>query len=199
MYSQAIATDPNPGGLSPLPQQGSCADAGPKIIVVDNTRKLIETTAGARAMMAEGTVLRRCFDHLATATRADAALLDVALKAAIAEGQAHTVFEGEDEGQRLETDFVALTSGRVAGRHVVMILKPAFEERRKRLCAAQSEFGLTRAECRLLAALFEGCSVPQAADRLGVARSTARTHLQRVFDKTGARRQGDLLRLVACA
>jgi DNA-binding CsgD family transcriptional regulator len=32
---------------------------------------------------------------------------------------------------------------------------------------------------------------------LGVARSTARTHLQRLFEKTGKRRQVDLLRMVA--
>jgi DNA-binding CsgD family transcriptional regulator len=73
------------------------------------------------------------------------------------------------------------------------------EERSARLAAAAAEFGLTPAEARLLAVLFEGCSVPQAAERLGVARTTARTHLQRVFDKTGARRQGDLMRLVGCA
>jgi DNA-binding CsgD family transcriptional regulator len=31
---------------------------------------------------------------------------------------------------------------------------------------------------------------------LGVAPTTARTHLQRIFDKSGARRQSDLQRLI---
>ncbi|QNA83695.1 helix-turn-helix transcriptional regulator [Sphingomonas sp. So64.6b] len=197
MYSQAFAIDPIASGLSPLSRSLMPQDGGPKIIVLDAARNLIQITAGARAMLAKGTVLRRCFDQLATVTRGDAARLDAALKLAVAEGQAHAAFEGD--GEPLDADLAAVSTDGTCVGHVVMILKPALEERRQRLCDAQARFGLTRAESRLLAALFEGCSVPQAADRLGVARSTARTHLQRVFDKTGARRQGDLLRLVACA
>jgi hypothetical protein len=40
-------------------------------------------------------------------------------------------------------------------------------------------------------------SLTSAASSLGVARTTARTHLQRIFDKTGSRRQSDLVRMVA--
>jgi DNA-binding CsgD family transcriptional regulator len=32
---------------------------------------------------------------------------------------------------------------------------------------------------------------------LGIAESTVKTHLHRVFDKTGARRQADLVKLTA--
>jgi DNA-binding NarL/FixJ family response regulator len=38
--------------------------------------------------------------------------------------------------------------------------------------------------------------IQAAADRLGITRATARTHLQSVFDKTGAHRQAGLVRLV---
>jgi DNA-binding CsgD family transcriptional regulator len=60
-------------------------------------------------------------------------------------------------------------------------------------------YGLTPAETRLLALLGRGLSVEEAADALGVTMATARTHLARVFDKTGTRRQAELVRLVMSA
>jgi DNA-binding CsgD family transcriptional regulator len=39
--------------------------------------------------------------------------------------------------------------------------------------------------------------VPEVAAALGVAATTIETHLDRLFDKTGARRQADLVKLVA--
>jgi DNA-binding CsgD family transcriptional regulator len=38
--------------------------------------------------------------------------------------------------------------------------------------------------------------VESAAELLGVSRSTARTHLKRIFSKTGVGRQTELIRLV---
>lgn len=94
-------------------------------------------------------------------------------------------------------DFVGV-EGERGVRQIVIILKVAQEDRRRRIDEARMGYRLTAAEGRLLATLFDGCSVPRAARRPGVARSTARTHLQRFFDKSGARRQCDLLRMVAC-
>jgi DNA-binding CsgD family transcriptional regulator len=39
--------------------------------------------------------------------------------------------------------------------------------------------------------------VPEAAEVLGVAETTARWHLQHLFEKTGTHRQADLIKLVA--
>jgi DNA-binding CsgD family transcriptional regulator/PAS domain-containing protein len=57
-------------------------------------------------------------------------------------------------------------------------------------------FGLTPAEARVALALFEGASPREAAETLGVSLNTVRVHLARVFEKTGARRQSDLVRLM---
>jgi DNA-binding CsgD family transcriptional regulator/PAS domain-containing protein len=56
-------------------------------------------------------------------------------------------------------------------------------------------YGLTPAESRVATLIAKGKSVPQAADELGVSRNTLKTQLKSVFAKTGARRQGDLIRL----
>jgi DNA-binding CsgD family transcriptional regulator len=38
--------------------------------------------------------------------------------------------------------------------------------------------------------------VPEASDHLGISEATGRTHLKRVFEKTGTARQPELVRLM---
>lgn len=56
--------------------------------------------------------------------------------------------------------------------------------------------GLTGGELRVLMALSQGMGGLEAADRLGVGEPTIRTHLQRIYSKTGTSKQGDLMRLL---
>jgi DNA-binding CsgD family transcriptional regulator len=58
-------------------------------------------------------------------------------------------------------------------------------------------YKLTGGELRVLSAIIEIGGVPGIADSLGIAESTVRTHLKRLFHKTGAHRQVDLAKLVA--
>jgi len=57
-------------------------------------------------------------------------------------------------------------------------------------------YGLTAAEAAVAGRIAQGQGVADAADALGVAASTLRWHLQRVFEKTGTARQAELARLV---
>ncbi|MFJ2993088.1 helix-turn-helix transcriptional regulator [Pandoraea sp. NPDC087047] len=57
-------------------------------------------------------------------------------------------------------------------------------------------FGLSPAEARLAQALAAGRELTQYAQDANVAINTARTQLRHIFDKTGCRRQADLLRLL---
>lgn len=59
-------------------------------------------------------------------------------------------------------------------------------------------FKLTQAEARLSEALADGASLVEAASRVDITRSTAKTHLDAIFTKTGCRRQAQLVRLIAC-
>ena len=54
-----------------------------------------------------------------------------------------------------------------------------------------------RAEGRPLLAIVEVGGISETAATLGVAESTVKTHLHRLFAKTGATRQADLVKLVA--
>lgn len=57
-------------------------------------------------------------------------------------------------------------------------------------------YGLTAAEARTATALLAGEGPREIAEQLGIGVATVRTHLHRVFDKTGATRQSDLVRLL---
>ena len=57
-------------------------------------------------------------------------------------------------------------------------------------------YDLTPTEARMAAYIAAGCSIDISAKEMGVTRQTARTHLKRVFSKTGASRQGELVSLL---
>jgi DNA-binding CsgD family transcriptional regulator/PAS domain-containing protein len=57
-------------------------------------------------------------------------------------------------------------------------------------------YHLTGSELRVLLALAQGLGAKEAADILGIGEPTVRTHLQRMFSKTGTSRQAELLQLL---
>src|SRR5690606_37813238 len=57
-------------------------------------------------------------------------------------------------------------------------------------------FGLTRAEAILALEICKGDGREAAAQRCGISVSTAHTHLNRIFSKTGTRRQAELVHLL---
>lgn len=71
------------------------------------------------------------------------------------------------------------------------------DDDRTRVGAAAATFGLTPAETRVLTRVLSGKNVNEAAHDLGVASSTVRSHLDKIFEKTGVARQADLIKLVA--
>lgn len=58
-----------------------------------------------------------------------------------------------------------------------------------------TKFGLTPAETRVLAEIIGGNGLQSAAESLKIARTTARTHADRILGKTGTHRQAELIRL----
>ena len=57
-------------------------------------------------------------------------------------------------------------------------------------------FGLTKAEARVSLAMVEGLRPEDIRDRFHVSQNTLRTHLKRLYDKTGTHGQAGLLRLL---
>lgn len=57
-------------------------------------------------------------------------------------------------------------------------------------------YGLTRAESDVAVRILGGKGLAPIAEELSVSLTTVRTHLQRIFDKTGTHRQAELVRLL---
>lgn len=58
-------------------------------------------------------------------------------------------------------------------------------------------YDLTPAEAQIFASLAKGTTLDETAKSLGTAKSTTRTHLLRIFEKTGCQRQAELVALGA--
>ena len=71
------------------------------------------------------------------------------------------------------------------------------EATREKLARLASEHGLTPAESAVALEAMKGDGRAAVAKRLGIKETTVRSHLSAIFDKTGVRRQAELVRLVS--
>jgi DNA-binding CsgD family transcriptional regulator len=163
----------------------------PALIWIDGQRTVIDRNAAAGEILDKASLLELAFGRLRARSQRDTSRLETAMTQAQAAGYA-TIVLGE-AGLGVEV----VRAGPSSVDHYLMLLRDRSKERTAQIVDVTRHFGLTKAEQGLLDILAQGASLPDAAQMLGVARSTARTHLQRLFDKTGKRRQVDLLRMVA--
>lgn len=66
----------------------------------------------------------------------------------------------------------------------------------ERLDQAAVIFGLSMGQRRLAGLLAEGRTIPDAAREMSISTNTAKTHLQRIYDKTGVHNQVALVRVL---
>jgi DNA-binding CsgD family transcriptional regulator len=78
-----------------------------------------------------------------------------------------------------------------------LFVTPAANEPQLPADALALLYELTPAETRILLLVAGGMEQARVAETLGIAPATVKTHLQHVFDKTGCRRQADLVKLAA--
>ena len=169
----------------------ACPDS-PIILMIDRDRRLLDCTPSGASLLSRGEWLACEFGRVAACRRHDEIGLERLIEAAAASGSAAlTLGEG---ALRIE---IARLGGQADDVRLLLICRQEAADKTHHVEEAAHLFGLTTAEHRLLRLLFDGMSLARAAASLGVARTTARTHLQRIFDKVGCRRQSDLVRLVA--
>ena len=178
------------------------------MFLVDTSGHIVHANAAGGAMLSGSNVLHAVADKLvAIDPRADRALQDV-FKAADA-GDAEVgskgiaVTLGEDNGERWLAHVLPLTCGarRKASTSysavaAVFVRKAAFHVPHP-LETLVNLYRLTPTEMRVVMAIVEIGGVPEVAPVLGISETTVKTHLQRIFAKTGTKRQADLVKLVA--
>lgn len=177
-------------------------ELGTAVLVVDEHHRVLHASQAARVLLARGGPFSTNGGRLTAADRRIGRALDQAVEAAT-------------RGfPRCRAGSLAISpAGRPTTVARVVPLASVGSVREARSCAAifvtspggdrstpydviAGVHGLTRAERQVLEAIAAGQSPQDAAAALGVALSTVRTHLHRLFEKTGARRQSDLVRLV---
>jgi DNA-binding CsgD family transcriptional regulator len=79
---------------------------------------------------------------------------------------------------------------------VLVVVKEAGAATAAAVEAARRRFGLTPKEAQVLRMVVDAGGVPLAADALNLSPTTVRTHIARIYDKTGARSQGALVKLL---
>ena len=176
--------------------------------LVDAGGRVVHANAAGYAMISAGDILRSVSGRLVTGdARVDKTLREIFAAAGQGDAALGTMgiavpLTGKHD-ERYVAHVLPLTSGarRRAGRtytaaaalfvrKAALVVPSAFE-------VIGKTFKLTPTELRVLLAIVEVGGVPEVAAALGVAATTVKTHLGRLFEKTGARRQADLVKLVA--
>jgi DNA-binding CsgD family transcriptional regulator len=176
---------------------------GAGLFVVDATGRIVHANASGRAMLQERSVLRSADGRLAACNgRSAATLRDAMAKAAGAEARSMALPLGTDEGLHYVAHMMPLAPGNRRSGATYSALAAVFVHRAAIEAHCRPEviaelYGLTRAELRVLLAIVEVGGVAETAESLGLSEATVKTHLHRVFGKTGASRQADLVKLVA--
>jgi DNA-binding CsgD family transcriptional regulator len=181
---------------------------GAGMFFVDPSARIVHANASAHAMLAQGLLLRVVDGRLVPIdASAEQALNEVY---AMAErGDAAVGVKGIAvplmalDGERHVAHVLPLTSGarrragtRYAAAAAMFVQKVALDTPSPQAVIGKL-YKLTPTELRVLLAIVQVDGVTEAAEMLGIAESTVKTHLHRVFAKTGAKRQAELVKLVA--
>lgn len=83
-----------------------------------------------------------------------------------------------------------------AGSCVVVLIHDPEKSRQTSMALLKFTFGLTPAEVRLASRLMDGQGLSDAAQACSLSLATVRTHLKRIFAKTGTRHQSELVALL---
>ena len=178
------------------------------MFLVNAGGRIIHANEAGFAMQAAGDAIAAPRERLsATDAVADQALREIVLNAERGDTAVGTkgiaVPMTGLSGERYIAHVLPLTSGArrkasIAYSAVAAVfVRKATLDQPYPLEALAAAYRLTPAELRVVAAIVQVAGVPETAATLGLSEPTVRTHLQRIFDKTGAKRQADLVKLVA--
>lgn len=176
------------------------------ICLFDADGRVVHANAPCRQMLAAGDLLMLVGDRIvARNTQADRIFRS--LFDAVADGGASPADHRKKielmtsaGGQHYLAHAFSLTPQRCLQRDAaatVMFLQKASMVPQLATDAIAAAFRLTPSEMRVLMAIVELGGVPDIATKLGIAETTVKTHLGRLFEKTGAGRQADLVKIAA--
>jgi DNA-binding CsgD family transcriptional regulator len=89
-----------------------------------------------------------------------------------------------------------MTRSRIGALATAAVFVTQADSRPLRVECLAAAFELAPAELNVLSLIADGMSLVEAASRLGIAESTARTHVKNLHRKLGVERQSELVAVV---
>ena len=181
------------------------------IILTDAESRIVHTNGAAGRMFEDGSAVRRVGDQLAVrdanaARELSRAIGDAASGTTIDMPRSGIVVPLKSEaGCDLAAWVLPLDSGLrrelAAGfaAHVAVFIRELGDTSPFPAELFVRRYAITPAESRVMMLIMQGMTIAETAEALGISLPTARTHLARLFDKTGTSRQADLVRLAMSA
>lgn len=174
------------------------------VFLLDARRRIVHANKSGHALLARRVLLRSAGGCLSAAEPDAQRALDRGVTAADPATASHgtTVPLHASDGARYVAHLLPLTSGErrrtaTACEAVAALFVHGVDPKASsapELVAAR--YNLTPMEATVLFAIVDIGGVPEVARALGIAQTTVKTHLLRVFGKTNTRRQADLVKLV---
>ena len=174
------------------------------ILVLDAEKHCIDTNAAADRLLATTRLIRISGGVLVIADQDASRQVAHAVRAAAAGADplsrcVTVVALTLEESRRYAAEVIALPRAALSDGIAALMLQEIGKLQPLPGDTLVKLYGFTRAEARLVALLAQDLSLEDAAAALGIARTTAKTHLQRVFEKTGTNRQPQVVRLALSA
>ena len=177
------------------------------MFVVDAEGRIVHSNASGQALLDDGAALDGAHGRIRPTDAAAArALKDVVAasgdNAAMGIKGIAVPLTGRD-GKRYAAHVLPLTMGarrRTGARYeavAAVFVRKAEIEAPSAPDIIAKHYQLTPTELRVLLAIVDIGGVRETSEALGIGEATVKTHLHRVFGKTGASRQADLVKLVA--
>ena len=176
------------------------------VVLADRRNAILHANRAAERMMRHGGPIQSArgvlHASMASATRELRSAISLASEDEASLGKTGLAVRLNQDGEPARYAHVLpLAGGELRARlkpeaaAAVFVEAPADEAEGAEAMAAA--FPLTLAETRLVEHLLAGRNLKESAAALGVATTTAKTHLEAIFRKTGAKRQAQLVRLAA--
>jgi DNA-binding CsgD family transcriptional regulator len=177
------------------------------VFLLDSGSRIVHANAAGKNALQDGELLRSIGGRLAAVD----SQIDHDLRATVAAAGRGDLASGSriiampasrHDGERYVAHILSLASKErhgagASGATAALFVRKAELERQLPPEVIGKTYNLTQAELRVLLGVVDIGGVPEIAIAFGVAETTVKTHLGRLFEKTGTDRQADLVKLVA--
>lgn len=178
------------------------------IIIVGTDTTILHANKAAHGMLREGTPIRSAHGRLITLDPASTQELTIAVhlattdEARLSRSTIGLKLQNGEGSPPCLAHILPIARGRLRTRLMPRASAAVFIANAQASAADITKalgnaFSLTQAEQRVLELILDRANVAEAAQQLGLSPNTVKTHIAKIFDKTGVASQADLVRLGA--